>query len=140
MAKDTSRMEEELKSCSDFKKFYSENRENFTDKALPEYLSELIEERGITRAEAIKRSELSEIYAYQIFSGVRRPSRNKLLALTVGIGLDFDRTQRLLLAAGYPELYVKNGFDCVVAYGICKGFSVMQINDLLWECGEETLG
>ena len=133
-------MEEELKECSDFKKFYSENREFISDKTLSDYLKELIAEKGLTRAEAVKRSQLSEIYAYQIISGVRRPERKKLLALTIAVGLDFDETQVLLKKTGYPELYVKNTFDCIVAYGICKKLSVMEINEILYDWGEETVG
>ncbi|MBR0303905.1 MAG: helix-turn-helix domain-containing protein [Clostridia bacterium] len=138
--KDTAKMEEELKNCSDFKRFYAENRDLIKDRDLSEALRELIEQIGLSRAEVVRRSELSEVYAYQIISGVRHPERRKLLALLIGMGLDFDRTQRLLKTTGYPELYVKNTFDLVVAFGICKGKSVMEINEMLWDLGEETLG
>ena len=140
MKKDTSKILEELKECSDFKKFYSENRENISDTALSEYLGKLMAEKGLTKSAVIKASELSEIYAYQIFSGVRRPERKKLLALTVGMGLDLEETQRLLQVAGYPELYVKNTFDCIVMFGICKKMNVMSINELLYDYGAETIG
>ena len=140
MNKDTSKIVEELKECSDFKKFYAGNREFVKDKTLSEYLGALIEEKGLVRSAIIKKSELSEIYAYQIISGVRRPERKKLLALTVGMGLDLEETQRLLKVAGYPELYVKNTFDCIVMYGICRKMSVMEINEMLYDYGADTIG
>ena len=36
--------------------------------------------------------------------------------------------------------YVKLPFDSIVLYGLCKKLSVMQINELLYEYGLETLG
>ena len=40
-----------------------------------------MKEYGMKKADAIRRSELSEDYAYQIFSGLRVPERKKLLSL-----------------------------------------------------------
>jgi hypothetical protein len=46
----------------------------------------------------------------------------------------------LLKCAGYSQLYVKLPFDSIVLYGLCKRMSVVQINELLFEYGLETLG
>ena len=51
-----------------------------------------------------------------------------------------DQTQQLLKCAGYPQLYVKLPFDSVVLYGLFKALSVVQINELLFSYGLETLG
>ena len=139
--KDTSRLLSELERFGDFKSFYMENAQSVGAAPLSDSLARLLEAKGLTKAEVIERAELSEIYAYQIFSGVRKnPQLKKLLCLTVAMGLDYKETQDLLKSSGFPQLYVKRPFDCVVAYGICHGFSVSQINELLFEYGEETLG
>ena len=83
---------------------------------------------------------MSEVYAYQIFSGLRVPERKKLLCLAIGMSLNLDETQTLLKCAGYSQLYVKLPFDSIIIYGICKKFSVVQINELLFEYELETLG
>ena len=142
MKKDTSRIVEELKECSDFRSFYGNLKKegNVSDRSLSDCLSELFEAKGLSRAEVIKKSEMSEIYAYQIISGIKRPERKKLLALTVGMELGLEETQRLLTVSGYPELYVKNTFDCIVMYGICKKKTVMDINEMLYDYGEPTIG
>ena len=140
MEKDTTKILEELKGCASFSKFYKENGEYVVDKALSEYLSELAEKKGLTRSEIIKKADISEIYGYQIFSGVRTQQRNKLLCIAFGMGLDLDETQKLLKCTGYPALYAKKPFDSIVIYGICKGMTVMQVNELLFEWGQETLG
>ena len=138
--KDTSKILEELNLCEDFKTFYKENRKYTVDQSLAEMLTKIIEQKGFTKKEVIKRSELSEPYGYQILSGVRNPERAKLLSITVGMGLSLDETQKLLKCAGYSPLYVKIPFDSVVLYGIFKGLSVVEINSMLFECGLDTLG
>jgi len=140
MQKDTSKMLEELKNCSDFSRFYNENREYTVKAALSEYLEALLEKYKVKKADVIRKSELSEVYAYQIFSGVRVPERKKLLCLTIAMGINLDEVQTVLKCCGYAQLYVKNPFDCIVIYGICKNMSVQQINYLLYDYKMETLG
>lgn len=140
MQKDTAKIVEELGLCSDFKTFYDENKEYMVDRSLPELLAELVEKKGIRKSYAIKAAEMSEVYGYQIFSGIRHPERNKLLCLAVGMNLTLDETQNLLRCAGYSPLYVKLPFDSVVIYGICKRLSVIKINEILFGNNLETLG
>lgn len=141
MKKDTSKMLEQLQSCGEFTRFYRENVDAMLgNTTLSDYLASLLQTQGIRKADAIRRSELSEIYAYQIFSGVRVPERKKLLSLAVGMGLTLEQLQNLLKCAGYAPLYVKNTFDCIVIYGICKKLTVSAINELLFDYGQETLG
>ena len=140
MEKNTSEIVKELGLCPDFQTFYNENKDYMVTKKLTELLAELLEVKGIKKAHAIQRSELSEVYGYQIFSGVRVPERKKLLCLAVGMGLNIDETQKLLKCAGYAPLYAKLPFDSVVLYGLCNSMSVLQINESLFEYGLETLG
>ena len=140
MEKDTSKIVEELKLCPDFTTFYSENKAYMVSESLAELLARLLTEKGLRKAEVIRRAELSEVYAYQIFSGLRVPDRKKLLCLAVGMGLTLDEMQTLLKCAGYSPLYVKLPFDSIVLYGVCKKLSVVEINELLFAYGLETLG
>ena len=140
MKKDTTKIVEELGLCPDFATFYNENKDYLVTASLSELLAALIEKKGLRKSAVIKAAELSEVYAYQIFSGLRVPERKKLLCLAVGMGLDLDETQTLLKSAGYSPLYVKLPFDSVVLYGICKKLSVVRINELLFEYDLETLG
>ncbi len=140
MIKDTAKIVEELHLCDDFNTFYDENKEYMVADTLSQMLQSLLEEKGLTKAQVIKRAELSEVYAYQIFSGLRVPERKKLLALAIGMELQLDKVQALLKSAGYSPLYVKLPFDSIVLYGICHRLSVVQTNELLYEYGLETLG
>lgn len=140
MKKDTSEIVEELNLCPDFKSFYQENKEYMIFDNLSRLLEKLLEQKGLKKPQIIKRAELSEVYGYQIFSGLRVPERKKLLCLAVGMFLNLEEVQKLLKCAGYPQLYVKLPFDSIVLYGICKQLSVVQINELLYDYGLETLG
>ena len=106
MEKDTSKIVEELGLCPDFKTFYHENKDYMLTGTLADLLNRLIAEKGLKKAQVIKSSELSEVYGYQIFSGIRVPERKKLLCLAVGMGLNIEEAQQLLKCAGYPQLYV----------------------------------
>lgn len=140
MHKSTSKMLEELKACNEFEKFYDENKEYAVDLTLAQYIEKLIKEKGLSKAAVIKNAEMSEVYAYQIMSGLRIPERKKLLCLAFGMGLNLEETQQLLKCTGYAQLYVKNTFDCIVIYGLCNGFTVPDVNEKLYDFGLETLG
>ena len=140
MQKDTSEIAKELGLCPDFQTFYAENKDYMVSDNLSALLAQLLESKGLKKAQVIKKAELSEVYGYQIFSGVRVPERKKLLCLAIGMELNIEETQQLLKCAGYSQLYVKLPFDSIVLYGLCKGLSVIQINELLYEYSLETLG
>lgn len=140
MQKDTSEIVKELGLCPNFQTFYNENKEYMTSANLAQLLEELLKSKGLKKSQVIKNAELSEVYSYQIFSGLRVPERKKLLCLTISMGLNIDEAQQLLKCAGYPPLYVKKPFDSVVLYGLCKGMSIVEINELLYKYDLETLG
>jgi len=140
MKKDTAKIVEELGLCDDFKTFYDENRDYMVTSTLVEMLGSLQQKKGLRKSDIIRRAELSEVYAYQIFSGNRHPERKKLLCMAIGLTLNLEETQNLLKCAGYAPLYVKLPFDSVVMYGICKQMSVIEINEMLFQNDLETLG
>ncbi len=140
MQKDTSEIVKELGLCPNFQTFYNENLENMIVDDLATLLAQLLEKKGLKKNQVIKKAELAEVYGYQIFSGLRVPERKKLLCLAVGMNLNVEEAQQLLKSAGYAPLYVKRPFDSVVLYGLCKGLSVVQVNELLFAYDLETLG
>ena len=107
---------------------------------LSRLLEKLMRKYDLKKSQIIRAAEMSEVYAYQIFSGLRKPDRKKLLCLAVAMQLPLDEVQTLLKCGGYSTLYVKLPFDSIVLYGICKKMSIVEINELLYEYGLETLG
>ena len=138
--RNTHQLEEELKLCPDFTKYYEENRNTMKEDALAVLLQRLLDEKDLKRADVIRNSNLNEVYAYQIFQGKRIPDRTKLLGLVFGMKLNFDEAQQLLKSAGYAPLYAKRSFDCIIIYSLVKGYDLMETNDLLYYYGEDLIG
>ena len=88
MKKDTSALLEALKDFSDFHRFYEANVNELQKVSLSTALSSLIDQKGLEKAQVVRQAYMSEVYAYQILSGVRlHPTRNKVLCLTLAMKL-----------------------------------------------------
>lgn len=129
-----------LENAENIDDYISRNRKNFVDMSISEYLHELLEEKNMKQADVIKRSELQQNYACQIFNGTKNPSRDKLICIAVGMRLDMEETQRLLKICNRPVLYVKNERDSIIIYAINNKMSIIDTNELLAEKEMELLG
>ena len=107
---------------------------------LAPYLQELLAAKGLRRIEVIHRAGLNETHGYQIFTGSRSASRDKLLRLALAMGLSLTETDRLLQAGGCNNLYAKNRRDAIIIFGLVHGYGVMRTDEELYRFGEETLG
>ena len=139
MEKATTDLEHELLHTSDIKEYCEENRDEFVTQSLPDYLSGLLESKNLKRTEVIKASGLQLNHGHQIFSGIRNPSRDKLIALATGFGLDQKELQNLLKKNGFSPLYARIRRDTLISYGFQKHLSVTEINSLLETNGEKPL-
>ncbi|MCR5208070.1 MAG: XRE family transcriptional regulator [Eubacterium sp.] len=141
MNKSTDNLLEELKAFADFGEFYNENKSEVAAVSLSDYLQELITKKRLNKADVVSQSEMSEVYVYQIISGIKtNPKREKLLCIAFGMKLSLTETQELLKKTGYAPLYAKRPFDAIIIYGLAKRLSVVEVNGLLFEYGQETLG
>ena len=139
--KNTDDLLRELSGTEDITDFLKNNENNFGNVSISEYLNRLVSEKNLNKAEVIKNSELSEIYAYQIFSGKKcNPSRDKILCLAFGMGLNLEETQQMLKVFDFPFLYAKRKRDSIIIFAINKGLSVPETNEMLYNSEEETLG
>ena len=138
--KSTTELLKELENFSSFEEYKNANKDNLIDKSLSEYLCELISERNLSKSEVIRKSELNENYAYQLFSGLKKsPKRDKLICLSVGMGLSVEETNSLLKLAGLLPLYPRTKRDSIIIMNINAHKSVIEINEALYENNEETL-
>ncbi len=131
--KTTADLLQELQNTPSFFRYYQENHKEFQKMSLSEELSELLKEKDLKKADVIREAEMSDVFAYQIFSGRRKPDRNKLLLLLIAMHLSFEEVQEVLKHQKFGQLYAKNDRDCVVIYGICNGMNAIKINDMLFE-------
>ena len=136
--KSTEFLQSELKHASSLEKFIQENEKNFKAKSVPEYLNDMLIKYDAEKSDVVRRSGLSGTYAYQIFDGKKSAGREKLIQLAFGFPLNLEETQRLLRFGGHNELYVKKKREAFVMYALEKRFDLNQVNELLYQNGEET--
>lgn len=129
----------ELTRSDSLVEFIKHNDGNFLEEDLAKSLDEILKSKGLSKSGVLKRAEINDIYGYQIFSGSRRPSRDKLLSLCLGMELTLDETQSLLKSSGFPALYPKIKRDSIIISCICSQKSVFDTNGLLYEYGQKLL-
>ena len=100
---------------------------------LPEYLRGLLAERGVSVGDIVVRCGLDRSYAYQLFNGTRRPTRDMLVALALQLEFTEEETQRLLKLAGRPVLYARNRRDAALLYCLSHRLTPAQAEELLAE-------
>lgn len=106
---------------------------------LGEYLEELLEQKGLKRSQVVHMANLNETFGYQIFTGQRNPSRNKVLQIAFAMALSLRETNRALEAAGVSSLYSKDRRDAIIIFCLDRGCSLQKVNEELYRFGEETL-
>lgn len=139
MKKTTDELLEALKKENSINHYFNNNTEDFIKSSLSEYLNQLLYENDINKTKAIERSNLNNIYAYEIFSGKKKPSRNKLIQLIFGMELDIKSSQRLLRLAGLSPLYPRNKRDSVIIFAINNSLSLLECEELLENMQEEPI-
>lgn len=99
----------------------------------------LIDGRGLSRVDIIKASHLNPTFGYQILSGTRNASRDKLLQLSFGMGLDIDEASHMLELREFARLRPDRRRDAVIGWHLAHGRSLAECDDLLWRLGEDTV-
>lgn len=137
--KTTGALEQELSACATFQDFVRNHPDLDQPVELHEQLERALMASGMRRAEVLQRSGLNTIYGYQILSGKRRPSRDVLLCLCLGLRMQPEQTQTLLKSTGYAPLYVKNRRDSAIYYALRHGQDAAALNQTLFDLEEPTL-
>lgn len=137
--KTTDDLRQELMSAPNLDRYINSNREQFSDRSVADLLTELYKKHPISKAALARRAGMSEVYLHQVFSGRRKPSRDRILCLCVGMGATLEETQVLLKQASYAQLYPKNRRDVIISFGLLHGANLYLINDKLFAENEKTL-
>lgn len=130
---------QELMSQPDLDQYITENEASFADVDISSTLVELYKRCGISKAELARRAGMSEVYLHQVFSGRRRPSRDRLLCLCIGMEASLEETQELLKQVGYAPIYLRLKRDAIIGHGLLHHTPLTEINDKLFSENEKTL-
>lgn len=106
---------------------------------LPEFLERMLEKKGLKRSCVVRMADLNETFGYQIFTGARNPSRDKVLQIAFAMALSLRETNRALMAAGASSLDPKCRRDAIIIFCIDQGCSLQKVNEELYRLGEDTV-
>ena len=109
------------------------------DRTLPDYLFELLADRGMKRAAVVRGSGVNVTVVYDIFAGKSLPGRDNAIMLAFGLQCTLIETQRLLRLASVSELWPKVRRDAIILWCVDHGMTREQCDDQLWDRGEKTL-
>lgn len=136
----TKELYHEIKNATDVEDFLVRNHSQMLHVTLSEHLQMLLSQKNLSRAEVVRGSLLDRSYVYQIFSGEKTPSRDKLLTLSFGLRLTDQETQKMLKLSGNRELYARDKRDALILYAIQHRQTIMQANELLFRHNLALLG
>ncbi|HJA70112.1 MAG TPA: helix-turn-helix domain-containing protein [Candidatus Lachnoclostridium stercoravium] len=137
--KSTDDLKQELMSDPDIDSYIRKNESCFVSRSVTELLTEFYERRNMTKSQLARKSNMSEVYLHQVFAGRRKPSRNKILCMCIGMELSIEDTQRLLKEAAYAQLYPRIRREAIIYHGIVHHTPLDEINDKLFEADEKAL-
>ncbi|MEL7609641.1 MAG: helix-turn-helix transcriptional regulator [Bacillota bacterium] len=103
-------------------------------------IAELCKKAGISKAVVIEKANIPRNYGYQIFNGIRNPSRDKVIQLAFGFGMDVENAQELLKAAREAPLYARIPRESVILRCLYEQKDVIFADDALAAMGLTPLG
>lgn len=110
----TATLRRRLFKAPSFEAFVEENVELLAPLQLCDYLAGLRRESGLTIGQIVLRCNIDRTYLHQILNGTRNPSRDKLIQLSFGFGLDDEGAQELLKVAQMSPLYPRIVRDAAI--------------------------
>ena len=130
--------EKPLASCAPQVSLEDALKNIYTD-SFEKYLQKLINKKGLKNSEIYAAANISKQYFSKLLKGQVKPSKEKMLALAVGLRLNMDETVDFLRIAGYALSPISQT-DTVVEYFIRKQeYNVLKIDIVLFDYGLEPL-
>lgn len=113
-------------------------KEMYTD-SFEKHLQQLINKKGLKNSEVYAAANISKQYFSKLIKGQVKPSKEKVLALAVGLKLNMDEAVDFLRFAGYALSPVSQT-DVIVEYFIRhEDYNVMKIDIVLFDYGLDPL-
>lgn len=115
--------------------FYLENNKNaFQDNPFILYLQQLLNEKSLKKSDLILSADISKQYLYELFTNKKKkPSRDVVIKLAFGLGLNLEETNLLLKRAGHGNLYPRIKRESILIYCILKRKTLIETNIALEE-------
>lgn len=119
--------------------FMIQNHSELRDCDIPAAWQELLCRSQMKNSEIIARSDFESVYFYEIISGKKKPSRDKLIRLCIGMQATLSDCQYLLRIYTYSPLYPRIRRDCYLIYCFVNHLTVKEACELLEKNAEDRL-
>lgn len=130
--------EKPLSACQPSASLEDALKNIYTD-SFEKHLQKLINKKGLKNSEVYAAANISKQYFSKLLKGQVKPSKEKMLALAVGLRLNMDEVIDFLRIAGYALSPISQT-DIVVEYFIRKQeYNVLKIDIVLFDYGLEPL-
>ena len=139
LPKTTSDLRREMFSQPDLDAYLEQNQPFFSHSDVKDLLEAVHARHPVSKTVLASRANMSEVYVYQVFSGRRHPSRDRLLCICIGAGASLEEVQRLLKQATLAPLYPRRKRDAIISYGVVHHTPLNVINDKLFQENEKSL-
>ena len=137
---ETEALLQKLLQTSSIGRFFTHFEGVETFPSFAQYISNLSAEKNVSPAAIIKKADIERTYGHQLFNGTKSPSRDKVLMLAFGFGMDYESTQKLLAIARKSALHPKVKRDAVVIFALTKGLGINAVQATLYDLGLPILG
>lgn len=127
----TSTLMRKLHKTKKIDSFLLEQEAQFEHETFQEYLKKHCAAKNTIAEHVIGRAQIDRTYGHQLFNGTRKPSRDKVIQLAFGLGLDVEETQQLLRAASKSALYPRVRRDAVMIYALKEHWSMTDVQEAL---------
>ena len=128
----------ELKNTTDISAFLNRHESEFIKETVGSLLTYMINQKCMTVAEVSKCSGVGD-YLYKILHDTRKPSRDVLIAVALGMELSLEEIQLLLRVSKLAALDSRDKRDSIIIYGIVNHLSVYDTDDMLEQNGFTTI-
>lgn len=104
------------------------------------YITCLCVEKETIPAHVIEKSGIERTYGHQLFNGRKNPSRDKVIQLAIGFGLNHDEAQLLLKMARRNPLYPRITRDAAVIHALHHQLPLVDLQATLTELSLPLIG
>ena len=139
MKKTTDELLNNIKNVNSIEDFIKDNSAEYFNISIDEYLRRLLKDKGLKISHISISSCLGD-YVYKIFNGTRKGTRDVYIAIAIAMKLSYEEIQPLLRLAKYIMLDPRDERDSILIYAIEKKLTVMETNDILFNCDKILLG
>ena len=127
----TKELELILQETYDIHEFISLYESELKVEPFYEFALNKISEAQLKLSEVLIKSHISKSTGYKIMKGERMPSRDIILRLSIGIGLNVTDTNRILKLSNKSPLDIMNPRDNVIMFALNKKYDLIETEKLI---------